>query len=856
MNKIKEIRDLSQEAQFLREKKLDHNLIKIFSQDWEGTRKERERLNDLQRQLRDELYIEVIYVLTHKIISDVQKAKEMYKNIVDHKATLAKKLKRNVGIEVAALDYMKNIRSELDKPEIIESDKLVGLATKAILDEGTSIYGRTAFFANLKADIDRAKRYGRPVSLLFCDIDDFKKVNDAVGHEMGNSILKIVSQNIRDALRETDMAFRYGGEEFVCILPETDIKSARIAASRVRQKIEKMKTPNELKKNKLKVTVSVGLAQYGLNNIYDVHSLVNAADRAMYQAKKNGKNLVCVYGIDFKENKIYKEKKRKIEGSQVISGKVLSPGIAMGQAFIYQDILTSDILSYVIKEENVEEELRRIQEALDQVHRELDQTKEVVKKTVNKQNADIFEAHKMILKDEKLLMDLEKELNRELINAEQAVRNVFRRWSNRLRSSQNEFIRDKADDMDDLSRRIIRELLGYKRNILERLPPNSIIVAKRLLPSDTVHLNRKNAEGILLKEGGYNSHSAILARSLGIPAIYCRNESIVDIKRETILLIDGENMKVTVNPGKKEIENFEKRINKFRKHKDLTVKRSKQKALTKEGKRIMVLANASGEEDFKEAARNGCDGIGLLRIENLYLEHKTAPSPEYLTKHLKQMLKCAGKKKVVLRLLDIGGDKQLPYLNAEEGRNPFLGLRGIRLLLEHENILKAQLEVALNLHKEFDVKILVPMVTLSKEIKKVREIIAGVKTKLKIEAECKLGAMIETPASVVNIERIAQVSDFLSIGTNDLIQYTMAAGRENMSMAKYYHEGAETIMKVIKNVVTTANKYSIPCSICGEIAGDQEYIEPLLMAGVRELSVSPSRIPFVKKAIRNIKLEH
>ncbi|MDP8265890.1 MAG: phosphoenolpyruvate--protein phosphotransferase, partial [Candidatus Aceula meridiana] len=519
-----------------------------------------------------------------------------------------------------------------------------------------------------------------------------------------------------------------------------------------------------------------------------------------------------------------------------------------------RDILTRDFLSYIVKEEEVEEELKRIQDALDQVHSELHQTKEVVKKTVNKQNADIFEAHKMILKDEKLLMGLEKELNRELINAEQVVRNVFRRWSNRFRSSENEFIQDKADDMDDLSRRIIRELLGYKRNVLEQLPPNSIIVAKRLLPSDTVNLNRKNVQGILLEEGGYNSHSAILARGLGVPAIYCQNESILNIKRKTALLLDGERGKVVVNPDKKEIGRFETKVKKFKKQKDLTTQKSKQKAETKKGKRILVRANASNKEEFKEAIKNGCDGVGLFRIEGLYLEHKTAPSQEYLTRHLKQILKSARNKEVVIRLLDVGGDKQLSYINIEEERNPFLGLRGVRLLLKHKKILRTQLQAILGLVGEFNIKILVPMITLPKEVSEVREVVKEIKEKLKLETACEVGSMIETPASVANIDKIAEVSDFLSIGTNDLIQYTMAVGRENMSMAQYYHEGAETIMKLIKDVVHAADKFSIPCSVCGEIAGDEQYVEPLLKAGVKELSVSPSRIPFIKEKIRKISL--
>lgn len=834
---------------------MDYNLIKVFSTDWEGTNKERERLSDLQRQLRDEFYIEVIYILTHKIIKDVKEAKEMYKDIINHKESLAKKLKRNVGIEVAALDYMKNIRSILDKPEIIEKDKLLGLATKAILDEGTDIYDRTTLFANLNADVDRARRYGRPLSLLFCDIDDFKKINDTLGHETGNTILKMISQNIRDALRETDMPFRYGGEEFVCILPETDIKSASIVARRLRQRVAKLKNSEEVKKQNLKVTVSVGIAQFGLNGIEETHSFVDAADQAMYQAKRTGKNRVCAYGIDFKKGQQKKKADKATKETKEISGQVLSSGIAMGRAFIYRDILTRDLLYYSLKEEEIEEEFKRIQDALDEVQKEIHQTKEIVKETVNEEHANIFEAHKMILKDEKLLIEIEKELNQELLNAEQVIRNVFRRWSKRFRSSENEFIQDKADDMDDLSRRIIRQLLGYERNVLETLPHNSIIVTKRLLPSDTVHLNRKNVKGIVLEEGGYNSHSAILSRSLGVPAICCHINTMDTIKKNTFLLLDANNGKVVINPKENLKKKFEEKIKSFQKDKNLMFRKTKQKAATKDGQTILVQANAANIVDFEEAMKNGCDGIGLFRIESLYLEHKTAPSEDYLLKQFNKILKYASKKQIVIRLLDVGGDKQLSYINVEEESNPFLGLRGVRLLLKHKKILKTQIRVICNLLDEFDVKLLIPMISLPKEVVEVKQCVKEIKDELKIDSRIDIGAMIETPASVINIEQIAQVSDFLSIGTNDLIQYTMAVGRENMSMTQYYHEGVETVMKLIKNTVDAAKKYSIPCCVCGEIAGDEQYIEPLLRAGMRELSVSPIRIPLVKEKIRTINLK-
>ena len=854
MNNIKKAKSLPQEAQYLREKKLDYNLVKIFTRDWEGTVQEKERLNELQRKLRDEFYIELIYILTHKIIRDVHEAKGLYENIVDHKASLAQKLKRNVGIEVAALDYMKNIRSVLEKPEIIERDKLINLAAKAVIDENTGMYDRTALFANLTADIERAKRYGRPLSLLFCDIDNFKRINDTIGHESGDLTLRMIAQSIRDSLRETDMAFRYGGEEFICLLPETDIKAAGIVGRRLRQRIAGMKKMKEFKKNHLKVTVSVGIAQFETGGIHDLPSFIKAADQAMYEAKRKGKNQVCRYGVDFKEKTQGKGKNVLRQRSAVFSGQVLSSGLSTGRAFIYRDILTRDLLSYIVKEEEVEEELKRIEQALNQVHRELHQTKEVVERNVNRKNADIFEAQKMMLKDKKLLMDLEKELNRELINAEQAVRNVFRRWANRLRASENELIQDKADDLDDLSRRIIRQLLGYDRNVLEALPPNSIIVAKRLLPSDTIHMNKKNVKGVLLEEGGYNSHSAILARGLGVPAICCPGISLQDIERKAVILLDGKKGKVVLNPSAKEKKDFDARVKKFEKQRSSTIQKTRDKAETKGGERILVLANASNEADFAEAVKNGCDGIGLFRTESLYLEHKTAPSSEYLLKQLRGILKKAPKRRIVMRLLDVGGDKQLPYVNIQEERNPFLGLRGIRLLLKYKKLLETQVEVILNLVNQFPVELLIPMITLPKEILEVRKVIKEVRDRTGMQKKIKVGAMIETPAAVVHIEPIAKASDFLSIGTNDLIQYTMAVGRENMSMTQYHDEGSATVLTLIEDVVRASRKYSIPCCVCGEIGGDEKYIEELLKVGIRELSVSPSRIPFVKEKIRDISL--
>lgn len=850
------IKNIIEEAQYMLENKLDYRLIKIFSEEWEGTHEERKRLDDIQKKSKDDLYIEIIYILTHKIIKDVKEAKNMYQEIIVHKDNISKKLKRAVGIEVAALDYMKNIRSVLYDPVIIDNDKLLKLATKAIIDEETTLYDCVTLHSNLEAEIDRSKRYGHPLSILFCDMDDFTKINDIYGHESGDETLREVSRSIQEILRTTDRAFRYGGEEFVCILPETDLKAAGILARRLRKKIQEMKLYQINSKSTFNVTISIGVAEFGKNRVYDKISLIHAADQAMYQAKANGKNQVCLYGMDIRNQKKKNKNSTRRTKRIVINGNTISKGLAIGEAFIYRDVLSRDLISYVLKETEIKEEFNRIEKSLEQVLLELQKTKEIVATTVAKQHADIFEAHKMILKDERILKDLEKEMNREMVNAEQVVKNVFQHWSNRFRASDDEMIQSKADDMDDLGRRILRELLGYDKNVLEKLPPNSIIVAKRLLPSDTVHLSSKNIKGVVTEEGGYNSHSAIIARALGVPAVCQLDKSISNIKKGAILLLYGENGKVVVNPTVKEKERFRTKLKTAQVKNNIILTKTREAAITIDGTKILIYANASNEEDFKKAKKMGCDGIGLFRVESLYLEHKTAPEKDYLINRFKNILKCLPNKEIIIRLLDVGGDKRLPYLNVEKERNPFLGLRGIRLLLTHRKLLETQIEVILDLYKNFDVSILIPMVTLPDEIIMVKDIITKLQKSFKTEKRnIKIGSMIETPAAVTHINKIVELSDFLSIGTNDLIQYTMAAGREKMNASEYYDQGAKTVMMMIERVIIQANKGDIGCGVCGEIAGDTKHIKGLLSVGVRNLSVAPSLIPFVKNEIRKINLK-
>ncbi|MBD3426841.1 MAG: phosphoenolpyruvate--protein phosphotransferase [Candidatus Omnitrophica bacterium] len=545
----------------------------------------------------------------------------------------------------------------------------------------------------------------------------------------------------------------------------------------------------------------------------------------------------------------------KLKKREIIQTDPISPGYTIGKAFFYTDILTRNVFSYNVEKKQIEKEFGRIKQAFEIVSRDLHSMKELVEKHIGEKYADIFKVHKQLLKDETLLLDIEKELKRELVNAEHVVKNVFRKWANRFRMSESEMVRDKAEDMEDLGRRILRVLLGYEKNMLEKMPPDSIICASRLLPSDTVHIKGKNAKGIFVENGSRNSHSAILARNLGIPAVANPRQSIYSIEEGASLILDGEKGVAIVNPDQDDISFYESKMKDAQNREKEYITRSQEKAKTSDGKIINVYANIISRTDVTEALRHGCDGIGLFRIEQIYLESKVLPSEAKITSYLEKILKGHEKLKTTIRLLDVGGDKKIPGVEIEDELSTYLGMRGVRLLVKNRFLLETQLKALINMRKNYDIRTMIPMVTLPREVRMVREAAEDCRRELSKRSgrsikPLKIGTMIETPAAIMNIEKIAGLSDFLSIGTNDLIQYMMAAGREDKNVAEYYEEGARLAMRHIKKIVKTAEKHNIECSICGEIAGDLRYTQRLISAGIRSLSVAPFLIPRVKNQIK------
>ncbi|MBD3426429.1 MAG: phosphoenolpyruvate--protein phosphotransferase [Candidatus Omnitrophica bacterium] len=544
-------------------------------------------------------------------------------------------------------------------------------------------------------------------------------------------------------------------------------------------------------------------------------------------------------------------------GQKILKGKSISKGYSTGSAFLYQDILSRNLHYYSIEKEDVSRELARIKEAFGRVLEDIESLEKNVKDELGREQAGIFKAHAEILKDKVLLEDIEKELKTELVNAEHAVKNVFRRWANKFRAAKNEMVKSKAEDMEDLSRKVLCSFMRCEVNILENIPPGSVIVARRLLPSDTVRLKRKNVNGIVVEQGSPVSHSAIIARSLGIPGVAEVKGALGEINRGDELILDGYKGTVIKNPTGKEKTFYGEVIDKEKKVQEKLIKKAGNIAKTRDEKLIKVYANIASVEDVKVAVSRGCDGIGLLRIEQLYMYSKILPDEKYLVKNLSRILKPAENKLVTLRLLDIGADKQLPYIDIEDEPSPVLGLRGVRLLLKYKNLLMTQLKAAYILSKDHQIRLLVPIVTFHQEIEELRQIATECKRQLKIRYGLKrkdipIGAMIETPAAVENIEKIADVSDFLSIGTNDLVQYSVAAGRDNPNVSEYYEKGSDLAMKYIHRVRRSAARHGIECSVCGEMASELKWIKPLIDVGINVLSVSPYLIPLIKDSIRKI----
>jgi phosphoenolpyruvate-protein phosphotransferase len=533
-----------------------------------------------------------------------------------------------------------------------------------------------------------------------------------------------------------------------------------------------------------------------------------------------------------------------------IAGRATSPGLVVGRAFVHRNLLDALSAPRAIAKNEVGEEHDRVDRALETVLEDLKLSFFRIEAHSGPKLAAIFGVHEAMLQDSSLRQEIHNQIEGELVGAAQALAHVFQRWQEKFRAKPQEVLRERADDLADLEGRLLREIAGVRTTSLEKMPTGRVLVAHRLLPSEAVALPQLGVVGIVLEFGGPGSHAALLARALGIPMVAQIPDATTTIVTDQEVIVDAFAGEVILSPDSRTRAQIEEKIKGVQEDVFRARSLAIESALTADGVEIAVMANVGNREDVISAAQNGADGVGLYRIEQFYLSRNSPPSEAELLAELRAVFAPLGRKPITVRLVDLGADKPVSFLNFPVEDDPFLGRRGVRLLLRYPDLLDTQLKALLEFSRDHDLRILVPMVTLAEDMAEVRK-------RLHVNAEAAgfsvlppLGAMIETPAAALTTGDILQHSDFFSIGTNDLTQYTMAAGRENPLVNNYFLENHPAVMRLVQMVLDEARE--APVAICGELAAQFDSIPALLRMGVRSLSVAPPLIPRMKETIREV----
>jgi phosphoenolpyruvate-protein phosphotransferase len=533
-----------------------------------------------------------------------------------------------------------------------------------------------------------------------------------------------------------------------------------------------------------------------------------------------------------------------------LKGTRISPGLASGTVWVAGDILDCSAETHRIEPHQVDAEMERIRRAFVQVEAELEESAQRISQQIDPSLAEIFRAHRLMLESLLSSNDFEKELRESLTSAAEAVKRVFRKWEAKFAAIQDETLRQRADDILDLARRVLRQLEGADAFGLAAMPVGRVLVTQRLLPSDVVALSPRDVKAIVVESLGQGSHAALLAREKGIPTLTDLPGLLSQIRSGDEALVDAFREALIISPSPETRRDFDQRLEQYRASL-LTCKwQCHRPAITRDGQKISVEANLAAHASVEAVVENGADGVGLFRIEDLYFTRELPPSEEELFSELQHLVAPLREKPVTIRLLDIGGDKAIPSLRLPFESNPLLGKRGVRVLLDYPQLARAQLKSLLRLSQAQDIRILVPMVTFERDMKQMRDLLVAVAHEMGIQNIPPLGAMIETPAAALTVGQIARHADFLSVGTNDLTQYTLVAGRDNATVSNYYEDTHPSMLRLLGIIIAEASGKSV--SICGEMAGREDVIPTLLEIGFRTLSISPPLIPTTKELIRSI----
>ena len=542
-----------------------------------------------------------------------------------------------------------------------------------------------------------------------------------------------------------------------------------------------------------------------------------------------------------------------LEAENKISGIAAAPGIVIGKAYLFMkekiDVNRGEIT-------DIEEAKRNLEEALNKSRKELNKILGIAREKMGDERAAIFEAQIMILDDPVLIENIQKRIETERKQPEYIVDDEISKYQDLMMISHETYMKERAHDIEDIKNRIVRNL--QKKRWQSRIKHDVVVVSDSLTPADTILLSRSNVQGFITDHGGLTSHAAIVSRSLNIPAVVGTHNATLHIRDDDTIIVDGFHGYIIINPNEEHIEFFNQKLDKLRQlQKELEELKDKP-AVTTDGKKITLQANVDVTGEIDMVVTSGAEGIGLYRTEQILEELGEFPSEDEQTRIYTNLSSRIYPETFTIRVFDIGGDKYR-LLDYKEP-NPFLGLRGIRLLLENQGIFRTQIKAILRASVNKNIQVMLPMVSTIKEIRQAKALIEECRQELKkdkisYDKDMKIGIMVEVPTAALMAKEFAAEVDFLSIGTNDLIQYLMAVDRGNDLVADLFQEFSPAVIRTIHHIVREAKKSHKSVSLCGEMAADTLAIPLLVGLGLESLSMSPSTIAYAKRIIRSCSMD-